>query len=213
MLKVKSFSDAAYDEIKDRIIKGIYKPGESLNERALSDDFGISRTPVREALQKLSIEGWVLNEPYKKNEVRKFSLKDIIEAQKVRTALEILSIKEVVPKLSKNDFDHLNSLIEMQKETSNHDEFINFDRTFHEFLYSKTENSLLISLMENINDIVRYFGILALNLPGRNKIALKEHMDLLIALKEKDIESSKIKMEIHMENTTLAIIKRYENIE
>lgn len=213
MLKVKSFSDAAYEEIKNRIIKGIYKPGESLNERNLSNDFGISRTPVREALQKLSMEGWVLNAPYKKNEVRKFSLEDIVEAQKVRSALEVLAIKEIVDKITHADLKHLEKLVEKQKKTPDHDKFIQIDREFHDYIYEKSNNSLLISLMENINDIVRYFGILALDLPGRNEVAIIEHENILEALRKKDINLVVEKMEAHMENTTAAIVKRSQIME
>lgn len=213
MLKIKSFSDAAYDEIKDRIIKGIYKPGESLNERNLSSDFGISRTPVREALQKLSLEGWILNEPYKKNEVRKFSLEDIIEAQKVRSALEILAIKEAFGKFLDEDFEYLNNVIEQQEKSSDYVEFIKFDRNFHEYIYQKSGNSLLISLMNNINDIIRYFGLIALNIPNRNTFTLKEHKEILEALKCKNSDLTIKKLEIHMENTTSAIIERYKTLK
>lgn len=209
MLKIKSFSDVAYEEIKNRIIKGIYKPGESLNERNISSDFGISRTPVREALQKLSLEGWIINEPYKKNQVREFNLDYIIEAQKVRSVLEVLAFKEASEKFTDDDLENLKNITKRQQEALDYDEFIKIDREFHEYVYAKTENTLLISLMENINDIVRYFGLIAINLPNRNKETLEEHLNILKALELKDIKKIAKAVEIHMENTTNAIIERY----
>ncbi|MGO3751630.1 MAG: GntR family transcriptional regulator [Peptoniphilaceae bacterium] len=212
MLRVKSYSDAAYDEIKERIISGIYKPGEVLNERQLSNDFGISRTPVREAMQKLSFEGWILNEPYKKNFVREFNLEYILEAQKVRTALEILAIEEFSKDLKEEDIKILENLLNKQRNSSDYNEFIKIDREFHEYIYTNSNNSILFSLMENINDIIRYFGLIALNIEGRNIKTIKEHENILKALKSKDINLIKASMDEHMENTVSAIIKRYDKI-
>lgn len=205
MLKIKSYKEAAYDEIKERIISGAYKPGEVLNERELSKDFGISRTPIREALQKLSFEGWILNEPNKKNEVRNFDLDYIIQTQKVRAALEILAIQEAFDNINDEDIMNLESILKKQKSAKDYNEFIKIDRDFHEFIYKKSKNQVLLSLMDNINDIVRHFGLLALDMPGRTKETIKEHTELLNALKNKDKKITINHMEKHMEKTLEAM--------
>lgn len=209
MLRVQSYSDAAYEAIKERIIGGVYESGETLNERQISKDFGISRTPVREAMQRLAFEGWILNEPYKKNVVREFNLKYILEAQKVRKALEILAIEDASKNFSNSDIKNLEQLVIKQKNSPNYNTFIKIDREFHELIYRKSNNSMLMSLMENINDIVRYFGLIALNIRGRNLMTIQEHENIIIALKENDLNRVKISMEVHMDNTAKAIIDRY----
>lgn len=210
MLEVKSFRTAAYEEIKDKIIKGEYGAGQALNERALSEEFGISRTPIREALQQLSFEGWIVNEPYKKNVVREFKLKDIIEAQKVRSALEILAIEEAFTHLTKEDLDYAQSLVELQKQQTTYSEVIRIDRIFHEFFYEKSGNIFLISLMDNINDIVRYFGILALTTPGRSLETIHEHEEIIAALRAGSLEKITKAMKDHMTYTTDAIMKQFQ---
>ena len=117
MLKVKSYKIAAYEEIKEKIISGEFEPGKSLNERTLSEEFGISRTPIREALMKLSYEGWIINEPYKPNVVRNFDLKTILEAQKVRASLELLAIEESFNKINIDDIREI-ELITIDTESA-----------------------------------------------------------------------------------------------
>ena len=67
--------------------------------------------------------------------------------------------------------------------------------------------------MNNINDIIRYFGLIALNIPNRNTFTLKEHKEILEALKCKNSDLTIKKLEIHMENTTSAIIERYKTLK
>lgn len=209
MLNVKSYKEAAYEVIKEKIVNGEYESGKSLNERTISEEFGISRTPVREALHKLSYEGWIINEPYKKNVVKKFDLETILEAQRVRASLEVLAVEESYKKFSDEDLKSLRELIEKQRKVENYGEFIILDRKFHEFIYKKSENSLLCNLMENINDIVRYFGLIAIESPGRTESTLQEHENIMTALEEKDIKKIIKATKVHMKNTEESIIKRY----
>ncbi len=130
LIKVKSYKMAAYDEIKEKIISGEYEPGKSLNERLLSEEFGISRTPIREALMKLSYEGWIINEPYKPNVVRNFDLKTILEAQKVRASLELLALEYAFDELDKDDIEQLKIITQETEESKSYNEFIYLDRSF-----------------------------------------------------------------------------------
>lgn len=210
MLNVKSYKMAAYEEIKEKIISGEYEPGRSLNERTLSEEFGISRTPIREALMQLSYEGWIINEPYKPNVVRNFDLKSIIEAQRVRASLETLALRESFEKIDKSDILELEDNIKETGLAKTHNEFIYADRKFHEYFYNKSENEILKSTMRNLNDIIRYFGLVAIDNPGRTQETIKEHTKILDALKIKDKNLAVEAMIYHMEQTEKSIRKRLE---
>lgn len=216
MIKVKSYKMAAYDEIKEKIISGEYEPGKSLNERVLSEEFGISRTPIREALMKLSYEGWIINEPYKPNVVRNFDLKTILEAQKVRASLELLALEYAFDELDKNDIKQLETITKETAESKTYNEFIYLDRSFHEYFYNKSSNKILESTMRNLNDIIRFFGLVAIDNPGRTKETVEEHNRIIESLKKNKKEDALTAMKFHMEQTEKSIIKRYKrknNIE
>ncbi|MDY2987515.1 MAG: GntR family transcriptional regulator [Peptoniphilus sp.] len=208
MLNIKSFSDAAYDEIKERILNGFYTPGMSLNERTLSEDFGVSRTPIRAALQKLSIEGWIINEPYKKNVVKQFNLNEILEAQKVRTALELIAIVDASKNITDEDILYLETLVDEQEYTKDYSKSFSIDRIFHTFIYEKSGNTILLSVLNNISDIVRYFGLMAMYLPGRDSQTITEHRKIVSALKTKNLDKINEAMEYHMSQTTSALLQR-----
>ena len=75
-----SYKYKIYEKIKEDIITGVYSQGEVLNERQLSETLGVSRTPIREALQLLSFDGWVVKEPYKGTVVRTFDIDYVMNA-------------------------------------------------------------------------------------------------------------------------------------
>lgn len=211
MLNIKSYNQAAYEAIKEKIISKEFEPGKILNERQLSKDFGISRTPIREALMKLSFEGWIINEPYKPTHVREFDLDSILEAQKVRSALEILAVKEASKRINEKDIKVLEDLLLEQQKVDDYNSLIKLDRSFHEYIYKLSNNFLLIGLMKNINDIVRYFGLIAMKDPGRTEVVFKEHREIIEGLKKRDIEKSKKAMSRHMFMTEKSIIRRFED--
>lgn len=206
-LNVKSHSELAYDRLKENIITGVYSSGQLLNERQISDELGISRTPVREALQRLSIEGWMINEPYKRNQVRQFTFQDIVDAQKVRSALEVLAIDQAMDSLQDADFKSMAELIEEQKQSADKKSFILIDRSFHEFIFAKSNNQLLQSILQQLNDIIRYFGLLAILDEKRIPLSIAEHQTIVDAIQRGDKTDAMQAMRRHMENTTSAILR------
>lgn len=210
MLNVKSHKMAAYEEIKEKIISGEFEPGKSLNERTLSEEFGISRTPVREALMKLSYEGWIINEPYKPNVVRNFDLKTIMEAQKVRASLELLAIEESFNNINNTDIEELKLITKDTKYAKTHNEFIYADRRFHEYIYNKSNNEILKDMMRTLNDIIRYFGLVSIDNPGRTNETVEEHNKIINSLKNKKKEEAILAMKYHMDQTEKSIVRRFQ---
>ncbi|CDZ74212.1 GntR family transcriptional regulator [Peptoniphilus sp. ING2-D1G] len=213
VIKPKSYKQLAYEELKENIIEGTYKPNQVLNERSISEDFGISRTPIREAFQRLYYEGWLVTKDNKKNVVREFNLEYIIMNQKVRESLEILAIIESIDKFKDSDVKNLEKITEEQEQIikeGNFYKYIKLDRKFHEYIYLISENSVLTKILSNLNDTVRYFGQIALSYPNRQEQTVKEHRKIIEEIKNKDERKAAEAMKIHMENTLDAIKYSYK---
>ncbi|MFT5872349.1 MAG: DNA-binding GntR family transcriptional regulator [Clostridium sp.] len=211
--KVVSYKQKVYERLKEDIITGKIKQGEVLNERKLSDDLGISRTPIREALQVLEAEGWVVVEPWKGVHVKKFTIKDVEDVLNVRRALEVLTVESTIHNLNDYDIKKLQSMLEEQdklREKYDADLFICIDRKFHGLISELANNSVLTTMLNIISDKVRCLGIKALHTHERYIETLKEHTDILESIKNRDIDGAKQAMEYHMIQTSKNIYKLYK---
>ena len=94
------YKHKVYAAIKKDILQGHYAPGDILNERRLSEELGISRTPVREALQMLEQDGWLKMETYKGAVVREFDPHYMRNLSRIRTALEVCALEEAVSNIT-----------------------------------------------------------------------------------------------------------------
>src|SRR2546428_5892120 len=101
-----------YDHLREEILAGRLKPGAELAEVALSEQLGVSRGPIREALGRLASEGLVTVRPRRGAVVRSLSKEEFLELYQVREALEMMAVKLAVPRLRAEDFEALPGLIE-----------------------------------------------------------------------------------------------------
>ena len=194
-----------YNLLKDAIISGKYEPGDELNERRLSEEMGISRTPIREGLQMLAKDGWIEMETYKTTTVREFDIRHMQELQRIRTVLECCAIEDAVPNLTDQDIEELTKLYRQQENRLDDYTargFIEKDREFHNYIYKLSGNAELVKLLQNYYDIFMFIGIQAVsNTEDRRINTLKEHRDILEALKNRDSQQCVEAMRVHMEVT------------
>lgn len=206
--KAQPYKYQVYDEIKRGILKGQYMPGDVLTERKLSDEMGISRTPIREAMQMLAHDGWLVMETYKGAVVREFDLEYVLEVLKIRKSLEMLAVEDAVLNLTDRDLEELEEIARCQRDMLNHyDEYdyIEMDRKFHQKIYELSHNRTLQSLLNNFNDIISFFGIRALKQKERKITTMEEHQKILNAVKSRDAGAAVRAMEEHMSKTFINI--------
>ncbi len=206
--KAQPYKYQVYDEIKRGIFKGQYRPGDVLTERKLSDEMGISRTPIREAMQMLTYDGWLVMETYKGAVVREFDFEYVREVLKIRKTLEMLAVEEAVLNVTDRELEELEKIAGCQRDMLNHyDEydFIEADRRFHKKIYEMSRNGTLESLLNNFNDIISFSGIHALKQEQRKRSVMEEHQRILEALKSRDGDMALRAMEDHMSKTLLNI--------
>ena len=203
--KQLSYKERVYKEIKNGILTGQYPPGSVMNERKLSAELGISRTPIREALQMLARDGWLQMEIYKGAVVREFDPHSMWELTRVRCALELSAIEDAVRNLTDADLLKLRQIQEKQQALLSHynpDEFISLDRAFHSYIYQLSHNKELIKLVSNYYDMFRFLGMQALGkTEQRRATTIAEHLAILEAMERRDPEGAIQAMKAHMDET------------
>jgi DNA-binding GntR family transcriptional regulator len=129
-------------KLRDAIINGDLKPGERLMEIKLADKMGVSRTPVREAIRKLELEGLVLMIPRRGAEVAPITENDLRDVLEVRKAMERLAVELVCEKITEKEIAELErELVELKLAVENDDinEIVKNDVEFHDIIYEATE--------------------------------------------------------------------------
>jgi len=126
-----TLKEIAYEEIKKSIILGTLRPGDIYSEQALSQQLGISKTPVREALINLKIKGFIDIMPQKGFQVKRLTAKEITDIYEFRTALELAVILHVTPEIETFHIQKLEAIIQEIGEAKDILVFLNKDMEFH----------------------------------------------------------------------------------
>ncbi|SFE65589.1 transcriptional regulator, GntR family [Bacillus sp. OV194] len=210
MMKSQSFHAnplkvQAYNILKEAIINGLFKKNEVITEKRALEEFNISRTPFREAVQSLETEGWLVSIPYKGTFVSPVTKKDIEDVFELRMLVELHIVTKISSSISEKSLEELeNIILLMEREMSqgNEEEFIILDREFHKTLYDLAENKRLISISEQISDLFRRIGVQVIHRQNRCEEVISEHKKIVQGLKNGDAVDA---MRIHLEKTKSAL--------
>jgi DNA-binding GntR family transcriptional regulator len=143
-----------YDELKKRIVLLDYEPGQVLREKELIEEFGVSRTPVREALIRLETDGLVRILPNLGTIVSEVSfqqLKDVIE---VRSHLILLSGQLAAARITKQELEELQGLIEQMKQEKDPKLLMDLDTRAHDLINQASKNEMLVNMLGQLRDLV-----------------------------------------------------------
>ena len=144
------------ESLRDAIRRGVLKPGERLMEIQLAEELGVSRTPVREAIRKLELEGYVIMMPRRGTYVASMSIRDINEIFEIRTALESLSNGLAAERITDEELESLQRLLVMiggYVEEGNMDKIVETDIEFHDLLYRAARNSRLVGIISHVPEL------------------------------------------------------------
>ena len=145
--------DVVFNTLRQAILKGELKPGERLMEIQLANKLGVSRTPIREAIRKLELEGLVLMVPRKGAEVAQITEKNLRDVLEVRTALEELAVQLACDKITKEAIEELKKARDYFCDTLKSDDITviaEADVSFHDVIYRATENERLIHILNKL---------------------------------------------------------------
>lgn len=196
-------SKDAYEIVKEKILKGEYKPGELISLNALAKELNMSRTPVHEAIKKLEGEDLVEISPKKGAIVKEMSIKDASEINDLREAIETYAVRMSINMFDGDDIDSLRESIEKQKvaaQNMNVGEFMKYDAEFHHKLIKKFGNNTFIKMNEEFHDSILKIGLRTLRKPNRMEITVGLHEKILDCLEKKDIKEAIEALETHYNN-------------
>lgn len=213
MMRV-SAKDFAYYEVKNKIINCKFSPGQPIVEDELSKELEISRTPLREALQRLELEELVVRQPNGRLKVAPVSVKEVKELFMVRSMLEGIVVKEAIDNIKDQDIRYLSYLVRMVKETSeegNHQDVSNFGTQFHTYLYNLSQNDTVLKILFQLNDHITRYRRLAHFIDMKK--TSDEHEVILDYIIKKDKENAEQTMKDHVlssMNQAVIAVKQYE---
>ena len=139
-------------KVRDAILDETFKPGDWLPESELGERFGVSRSPVREALLALEKEGTVFMEPYKGAIVKPLSPEEVLDIAELRLALITLAIKPAYRRLSPADFDLAYGLAKQMTRTNSAKEHFEYNRRFWDIIFEKTRRPILWEVFSQLDD-------------------------------------------------------------
>ena len=164
--------------MREAILKGRLKPGERLMEVQMAEEMGVSRTPVREAIRKLELEGLVVMVPRKGAYVAGLTLKDVANVFEIRGSLEGLAAALAAERITDEEIKSLDMVlkdISSAGEKGDIEAIIKKDVEFHQVLFSASRNDRLAQIINNLKEQIDRFRTQSFNNPARLKSVSLEH--------------------------------------
>lgn len=202
--------DVVFNTLRQAILKGELEPGERLMEIQLAERLGVSRTPIREAIRKLELEGLVLMIPRKGAEVAEISEKSLREVLEVRRSLEELSIELACQRISEEGIKELEGAEEAFAQAVKTGEIMTIaesDEHFHEVIYAATANSRLVQIVNNLREQMYRYRLEYIKDEDKRQILVVEHEHILRAVCSRNIAEAKNAVREHIDNQQLTITK------
>ncbi|MEE1249504.1 MAG: GntR family transcriptional regulator [Lachnospiraceae bacterium] len=200
-----SLSTKVFHTIREDILSGKYRPNEELKEKNIGDEFGVSRTPVREALRQLELEGLVSIIPNKGAYVVGISKSDIQDIYEIRARLEGLCAKWACEHITKEQLDALDEnvyLSEFHAEKEGHvQQILELDNKFHEMLYEASKSAVLEHTLSDFHHYVQRVRKITLADSKRAVASNAEHRQIVEALRLGDCAKAEELATLHMMNT------------
>lgn len=206
----KPLRELVCENIRQAIIDGTFSPGERLMEIQLADEMGVSRTPVREAIRKLELEGFVVMIPRRGTYVADISIRDITEIYEIRTCLDVLSAGLAAERITDEELEVLNRLlveIGQYIAENNMEKIVEADTAFHDILYQASRNERLRSIINNLREQLTGIRGRSMSYPGRLVETMDEHRALVDSIAARDVERAQNAARVHIENAEHTLMK------
>jgi DNA-binding GntR family transcriptional regulator len=194
-------SEYVYRSLKEQIISGAVAPNTRLVELGIADEFGVSRTPVREALKRLAAENLVLADPARGMVVHAPDAAEIEDVFVVREVLDGLASRLAAHRITPTELSRLQVILESMKEaieTDRREQVVIANMRFHDVIYGVAGNDMLERIARDLREFVRRFTTLPFASPERVDDVLREHMAIYEALRNHDPEAAELASHAHL---------------
>lgn len=206
----KPLRDVIFDSIREAIVSGELKPNQRLMEATLAEKMGVSRTPVREAIRMLELDGLVVMLPRKGAHVAELSVKDMADVLEVRAALDGLATGLSAQRITDGEIAELKEVFAQLTgflSSDNLEETIKMDMKFHEIIYRSARNDKLNQMISNLSEHVQRFRVIYLKGSGSKADIILEHQEIVDAISARNSIIAKEAAENHIRMQEAAILK------
>lgn len=203
--------DVVFNTLRQAILTGELKPGERLMEIHLADKLGVSRTPIREAIRKLELEGLVTMIPRKGAEVAQITEKSMNDVLEVRRAMDVLCVELACERISEEALGALKAAcenFEQMVKTKDVKKIAKADVELHDIILQATENRRLIQLVNNLSEQMYRYRYEYIKDFSQHERLVEEHRIIYESLVNKDKETASEAAKTHIDNQKKAIIQR-----
>lgn len=208
--KTVSLADQVFERLEAEILSGKYQRGEVVTELQLCAELGVSRTPVREALRRLSQEHLIEESP-RGTVVLGVVRKDFEDMCAIRLRIEGLAVRGFIDNLSEDSLRELREAVEFQEfylNKSDSDHIKAMDSRFHELIYQNCGSAILCDTLSPLHKKVQKFRRLSIEQSGRAETSVREHRAIYEAIAAKDADLAERLMNEHIGNAMQTIIEK-----
>jgi DNA-binding GntR family transcriptional regulator len=203
-------SERVYRQLRQMILSGELPPQTRLVEIHLGEQFGVSRTPVREALKRLTAEKLVLGDPVRGLIVHAPEPHEVSEVYLVRESLESLASRLAAQRITAEELRQLRVIAESMREAVNNDRtdlVVSANIAFHDVIYRAAGNETLFRLAKDLSDFVRRFSAEAFAKTERAGAVVDEHERILDALEAHDPEAAAAASAAHLQTASAYLVQ------
>lgn len=205
--------DVVFNTLRQAILTGELKPGERLMEIHLADRLGVSRTPIREAIRKLELEGLVTMLPRRGAEVAQITEKSMNDVLEVRRALDALCVELACDRISAEEREHLKRAcddFEKAVKTGEVKQIAQADVELHDIIVQATGNRRLIQLVNNLSEQMYRYRFEYIKDFHQHERLVEEHRIIYESIVRKDKETASQAAKMHIDNQKKAIIRQIQ---
>lgn len=204
-------ADSCYRDLIYRLQTGAISSGGYLREQTVAEEFGVSRTPVREALRKLETEGLLVSEPRLGMRVRSLDYSEVIELYEVRIVHECAVARIAAAKATDVELLELKAIqAALEKAKNNAGKMAALNQKFHFALLQMAKNRFLTRAVEGMQRSMLLLGPSTLEDNKRASVAIKEHRAIIQALHKRDADKAEVIMTTHLQNAQRSRIRQYQ---
>lgn len=203
--------DVVFQTLRQAILKGELKPGERLMEIHLAQKLGVSRTPVREAIRKLELEGLVIMIPRKGAVVSEITVSELEDVLEVRLALEELAVRHACRKHTEEQLETLQKAAAEFRRVLHGPDIVAYaqaDEEFHDIIYKMTGNRRLVQILNNLREQMYRYRLEYLKDKSSHPLLVHEHDEIVSALAARDEKNALRVMNGHVQRQKEYIIQR-----
>lgn len=203
------------DRLRSDILEGRLKPAEWLRQERLAQEYGVSQTPVREALKQLAAEGLVEHVPYRGIRIVTFSLQDVEDLYSCRAAIEGMAARFAAERVTDDEIAEVQALHAKMTACRMPDglpEYREFNRRFHETVTCASRRSLMVRIIGQLWSAFPTMlwsnipGIALTSVPERDDPDAAEHAEIIAALAAHDPDRAEAAVRVHIESARRALV-------